>query len=195
LPLGKYTAGLNAGVLMLDTADATGSLTDPALLSIPYLRSNSVMSVETITNGGSGAVQQVNAPDGLVNVAVVDSNKYVLQIFSAQTVTPKGTNGLYGTNAAAFQTWTIENPDGATTNNRLRMTKSLPGLPDQQFTYLKTNINGAAGWQLTDGASLQTSLRWVLEDTSDPTLTNAFEVVQSGSTVLRKVQKTYDLVG
>ncbi|HWX19911.1 MAG TPA: RHS repeat-associated core domain-containing protein [Candidatus Binatia bacterium] len=192
LPLGQISAAQDGGVVMLDTQGATGSLSDPALLSVPYVRSNATAFIETITNGS--AIQQVNAPDGLVNVAVINQYKYLMQMFYAQNVTGKGTNGLYGTNAAAFVTWTIENPDGAVTNNRLRATESRPGAADRQFTYLKTNISGVTTWQLTDGASLQTSLSWEQQDTNNPTLTNAFEVTQSGSAVLKKVQKVYDLV-
>src|SRR5579859_594453 len=115
--LGAFSSRQNAGALALDAQATSASLSSPSALYAPYVRSNATVNVDVVTNG-SGVITQVNAPDGLINIAVVNAYQYQLQMFYNTNVTAK-TNGLYGTNAAAFDVWTITNPNGATNNNQL----------------------------------------------------------------------------
>lgn len=169
-------------------------MSQPALLSVPYQRSAAGVTVEVVTNPTTGAIEQVKTPQGLVNVAVADAYTYYLQTFYDTNVTPKS-GGLYGTNAAAFVTWTIQNPDAAASSNCLVVTESRPGLADRQFTYTYTNESGVAKWRLTDNGGLRTVMSWGAAGTGSPATTNIFTEIRSGSTTVSMAQKTYTLLG
>ena len=100
--LGRLSQDQDAGILKLDGALTTGSLSAPSALYVPYTRNGPNGMVEVITNG-SGVIQQVKVPQGLVNVAGSNQFLYQVQFFYNQNVGTK-TNGLYTTNATAFAT-------------------------------------------------------------------------------------------
>jgi len=175
-PLGPFSYRQDAGVLSLSARASATSFSSPAAL---YLSSGVTMwsnSVSVTTNGGgvivsnvtswpvlsanvvsnNGAIRQIKSPQGLVNVATISPNQYQLQMFYNSTVTPP-TGGLYGTNASAFDVWTI---DGSAGTNQLVVTESPAGGTNRSFTYIYTNIAGAGGWQLTDSGNLRTVLSW-----------------------------------
>ena len=128
--MGAFSSQQTAGILLLNAQATSASLSTPNALYVPYTRSNATLNVDVLTDA-NGVIAQVNAPEGLVNVAVINQYQYQLQMFYHNNVTAK-TNGFYGTNAPAFDTWTIQNPYGAANNSQLVLTESLTG---RQFTY------------------------------------------------------------
>jgi len=186
--LGIFSQSQCAGVLALDAYNASVPLYNPAALYVPYARSNASVNVDVVTNE-SGVVQQVKAPEGLINV-VVSANRYDLQMFDSSKVAGKNGN-RYETNGPAFAVWSVQNPDGGSATNRLTITQILTNSPAQQFTFTYTNDSGTSKLQLSDNNSLQTHVSWEAQDPNDGTLTNRFELTKAGNTVLRSVQKTY----
>jgi len=160
------------------------------MLQLPYYRSEANGVVDIVTNT-SGTIQQVKPLQGLINVAVSSDYEYCLQMFYETNVTSKS-GGLYGTNGPAFVTWTIVNPDGNTSCNRLQVTESRSGLPDRPFLFVYTNDNGTAKWVLTN--SINTVTAWHVQDQNDPTLTNYFWETRVGSTLLQKRELTYGYI-
>ena len=190
--LGIFSQPQSAGVLALDAYNASVPLYNPGALYVPYVRSNTSASVDVVTNA-SGAVQQVNAPQGLINVAVVSAYRYDLQMFDSSKVAGK-VGGVYVTNGPAFAVWSVQNPDGGSATNRLTVAQILTNSPAQQFTYTYTNDSGTIKCQLSDSNALQTVVSWEAQDPNDGTLTNHFELTKAGNTVLRSVEKTYQVI-
>jgi hypothetical protein len=99
LNLGLATSDRNAGWMWLQAQSPSSSLATPAPLAVPFERPG----VWVLTNG-SGAIQQVLCPQGLVNVATNGSYEYHLECFYAANVGSLDTNGFYTTNTAASRT-------------------------------------------------------------------------------------------
>ncbi|HEY5912156.1 MAG TPA: RHS repeat-associated core domain-containing protein [Verrucomicrobiae bacterium] len=193
-PLGALGYQVDAGAVVLDARVAGSELWNAAALSVPFAPVSSNRVVEVLTNS-AGTLLQVRSPQGLVNVV---SNAYSsqLQIFYSENVTAKGTNGLYGTNAAAFATWTIANPNGASATNQITVSLYRPGQNDTQYTYTWTNTSGTTQCHLTDSAGLRTVASWYTT-TQDPTygtLTNVIQQARAGASVLQSTEKGYALV-
>ena len=121
LNLGQSAIESSAGFLWLDADGPSTSLAQPSSLQLPI----SSVDVQVITNTG-GVISQVRAPQMLVNIYVVNAYQYQLQCFYATNITAF-TNGLYGTNAAAFDTWVVQNPDTNSAYNRLWITEQPAG--------------------------------------------------------------------
>lgn len=189
--LGPFSTRQNSGVLLLDAKTTSASLSTPDALYVPYYRSNAAFNVDVVTNG-SGVVEQINAPQGLVNVYVSNSYLYQLQMFYNSNVTIK-TGGFYGTNAAAFSVWTVANPNGATNSNVLTITETRSGVTNRQFTYTLTNTSGTNIWQLTDGGGIRTVSSWqaTVSDATYGTVTNCFQETDGGGNVVQMVEKSY----
>ena len=183
--LGAYSSSQDAGSIALNPDATSAAPWSPTALYAPFYRAG----VEVLTNQ-TGEILQVKAPQTLANVAVVTPYKYQLQFFHSDNIAGV-TNGLYGTNAPAFTTWTIENPDGASNTNRLFVTESKSGSADRQFSYVYTNDNGVTKQQMTDGASLQTVVAWEAQDPNDSSITNHFEETKSGNVTLQRRQTAY----
>jgi RHS repeat-associated protein len=184
--LGAFSLHQTAGILLLNAQATSASLSTPNALCVPYIRSNATLLVDVVTNN-DGVIAQVAAPEGLVNVAVVDAYQYQLQMFYSNNVTAK-TNGFYGTNAPAFDTWTIQNPNGSGNNNQLVVTESATG---NQFTYTYTTVNGVNQWQLTDGGGIRTIASWQAQDPVQSNVTNVFTQVLSGNQCVKMTQEGY----
>ncbi len=194
--LGGFAYQAGAGYLALNAQGTTACLSDPAALYVPYAKSGPNGTVDVVTNS-NGVILQVMAPQGLVYVVVSNAYSYQLQMFYSQNVTPKGTNGLYGTNGAAFATWTVSNPNGSASTNQLVLSLSRPGIADPQYTYTYTNVNGVNQWQLTDSGGLRTIASWQTQ-TPDPTygtVTNTFVQTLAGGSTVQMLQKTYASLG
>ena len=153
-------------------------------------RSNATLNVDVLTDA-NGVIAQVNAPEGLVNVAVINQYQYQLQMFYHNNVTAK-TNGFYGTNGPAFDTWTIQNPNGGANANQLVLTESLTG---RQFTYTYGNVSGVNQWQLADSGGIRTVCSWQTQDPVQSNVTNIFTQVLSGNNCVQMTQKGYIQLG
>src|SRR5258708_7822419 len=139
LNLGLASPQRNAGHLMLRASAPSTLLASPAAISNFFSRPN----VEVLRDG-SGAIKQVHTPQGLVNVSVKDAYEYHLECFYLTNVTAKS-GGFYGTNGSAFVTWVVQNPDGATTSNRLWITEQR-GSTTRQFQFSNNAVN--CRWEL-----------------------------------------------
>jgi RHS repeat-associated protein len=191
--LGSAAAGATAGVLQLRATSPSAALSLPATLTLPFRASVPTGTLDVVTNG-SGVIQQVKSPQVLVHVAVVNAYKYYLQVFNATNVTAK-TGGYYGTNAAAFVTYTVENPDTSTATNRLNITEARPGVASRTFSYVHTNESGVKKWLMTDNQNLRTVASWSAQDSLDGSRTNEVTEIRSGSTVVQRSEKSYGMLG
>ena len=190
--LGAFSYAQTAGTLMLNGSGMANSaaLSTPAVLSVPFVRTNTAANVTVMTNSTTGFIQQVNTPQGLVNVAVVNAYQYQLQMFySINVITNSGS--LYTTNGPAFLTWTIANPNGSTNANLLTLTENGNGVTNLQYTYAWTNITGTNQWVLTDSGSNRTAMSWAVANSTNSAITNLYSSVLSSNSIVKMVQKTY----
>jgi len=81
--LGPGAYGQTAGILMLKAAETTNSLASPSALSLPIPPTGTNVNYAVIYT--NGAVRQINAPQGLVNVQTI-TNGYALQMFYIHSV-------------------------------------------------------------------------------------------------------------
>ncbi|HEV2208262.1 MAG TPA: RHS repeat-associated core domain-containing protein [Verrucomicrobiae bacterium] len=178
---------LDAGYINLNSQTIAPTLATPNALQIPFNRPN----VNTVYN--SGVLQQVECPQGLVNIVVISGYEYHLDCYySTQFTPPLGGIGPYQINSGAtpFVTWDVQNPDGASAFNRLFITE-IRGSNQRQFQY--TFNSSTWQWNLTlpDG---QTSHSTSLTRGTDSTLTNYLRQVWSGSELVKQTQKLYKYV-
>lgn len=137
---GTSYIGGSAGYLQVkEDAPSTG-LGTPATLRYAFQRPD----VTVVTNG-NGNIQQVQSPDGYINVAINTSSSYSLQFFRYPTY-PFSTNSLYPTDGTPYKTVTLENVSGDT--NHFRVTDSNKGVLADY--YWLTN-----GWSMTTGGGLR----------------------------------------
>jgi YD repeat-containing protein len=185
--LGPQGYGETAGALQLNADTATASLSDPAALTVPYVYFSPAATVDVVTDS-NGVIQQVNAPQGLVNVVTNGiSNGYQLQMFYSSQVTTK-TSGLYGINGSPFETWLVQSPGG--NPNELVISDLTNG---QQFTYTSMDVGTNTAWELSDGGGLRSVLdwqfatNWTLEDGF--AATNYVEEIFSGTNMVAETQR------
>ena len=110
-PLGAGAYGQSAGYISLNAQYTTANLASPNALTLPMVPMGNTVNMTVVTNT-NGVLQQVNVPQGLVNIVLI-TNGYEMQMFTSNYVTGP-TNGLFGTNGSAFDTWTVTNPNGDT---------------------------------------------------------------------------------
>src|SRR5206468_12261939 len=101
----------SAGYFQIDQAYPSAELSTPALLKY-YTGGLTTNDVTVIRS--NGVVQQVFAPQISANVVSNSASQYQIDFYT-------NTN-LAG---APATTWTIENPDGASSSNRLSVTKTI----------------------------------------------------------------------
>ena len=193
LHLGAASCDQDAGYLSLYSELPSTNLSQPIALQPPFGRTNVIV----LTNS-SGEIKQVKTPQGLVNIAVKDAYEYYLQCFYDSSLARDGSgnyvldgNNFYTTNAAAYNIWTVKNPDGASQSNRLWITEQRDGTTRTfQYTFNSTNRR----WDLLQPDGLTTISTWRIPDANDSSITNCFTVVSNGVTTFRKTQKTYQYV-
>src|SRR5262249_15606995 len=160
----------DTSMLWLTAPTPTTTLSTPALLQMAWVQPN----VTVVTNL-DGSIQQVNAPQGMINVHSNSPYEYRLECFYATNVT--GTNAPYGTNGPAFATYTIQNPDGITNYNRLWITEhKSSGDYLYQYTYIATNLE----WDLLEPDGQTTVATW-WEPTTNIYVTNFYRRVAVGT--------------
>jgi RHS repeat-associated protein len=183
LNLGVASPLESAGILWLKADVPSTNLARPAALEIPFARTN----VEVIRN--QGVIRQIRAPQGLVNISTNGNFEYAIECFYDKDVTDK--SGLYyGTSATAFVTWTIQNPDAASSSNRLcvierRGATSLTNLYSYSADYR---------WDLTRPDGQTNSVWQVAADAGNSNLTNYYRQVRVGNQVISQEEKLYEYV-
>jgi hypothetical protein len=119
--LGRYAFGKSVGALSIHEKYPSNVICKPCCLGFLYPSGTNNTACEMITN--SAGIRQVKVPEGLANVVIDSAYKYSIGIYSPSVVsTNKDTNGLYTFSGAALATVTVENPDGSTATNKLRIT-------------------------------------------------------------------------
>ena len=187
LNLGAANARQYAGSLWLYAQTPSAALAQPVSLVGPV----SQPGVEVLTDI-NGVIQQVLSPEMLVNVAIVDDYQYLLQCFYAKDVGTLNDDGLYTTNAPAFTTWTVENPDGASATNRLWIIEER-NETNRNFEYTYTAQSNR--WDLLEPDGQTTISTWNIPNPTDSTITNQFRQVSYAGTVVQQSQKTIQYIG
>ena len=185
LNLGPASPSASAGFLWLKADAPSVALATPASLQLPYRWA----AEEVVTNLTTGVIEQILVPQGLVHVKTVSAYEYQVQCFYRTNVTAK-VGGYYGTNAPAFTTWVISNPDTNSAMNRLWITEQQGSNQRQQkYTYTASSLR----WDLLqpDGHTLST---WKVPDGSDDDVTNYFREISVGGTSLNKIQEVREYV-
>ena len=104
---------------------------------------------------------------------------------------PQNGAGLYTTNAPAYTTWTIQNPDGASSDNRLWITEQRDG-STRNFEYTYTAASNR--WDLLEPDGLTTISTWAVPSLTDATITNQFRQVSYGGAIVQQSQKEYQYI-
>jgi hypothetical protein len=178
--LGQDSPHRDSGFVWLRARSPSADLAKPETLQIPYTRSRGEVIYDK-----DAILRQIRVPQGLVHVGVVDDYKYTLQFFYLDDVGPE-INGLYTTNASAFVYWTVENPDGASANNRLWVTEDRAGTTRRfKYTYSASD----AKWDLVDDNNNRTLSSWEM---SSGVITNIFQEIKAAGLTVQKLQKAYD---
>lgn len=186
LTLGQATPHLSAGYLRIQAETPSTALSQPSSLTAPFPETNVVV----ITNL-SGVIQQILVPAGLVNVAVINNYEYELQCFYNTNVGSLGGNGLYTTNGPAFATWVIENPDGASADNRLWIIDERDGL-NRYFEYTYSTANNE--WDLLEPDGSTVVSTWQVANPTNSAITNIYRQTTYNGTVVQASQQIWKYV-
>lgn len=138
----------------------------------------------------NGHVKQVLGPQGLAYVTVTSAYQYQIDFYYTNNVGGQ-TNGFYQPTAPSYVTFTFQNPDGGSANNRLFITENRGGA-QRQFQTTFTAISNR--WDLLEPDSQTTVSTWQAAVTGNSSLTNYFRQVTSNGNTLRLNQKTYQYV-
>lgn len=190
LNLGAASIFDDAGIISLRADAPSPALSTPALLLLPYSRPG----VEALTNAG-GILQQIKTPSTLVNIVTNSQYKYSIQFFTTNSLSGYKTNGLYGTNAAAYVTWVMQNPDTSSATNRFWITEQRTGVSDRHFKYSYTNTATYEDrWDLLQPDGVTTISRWRQTNPTNSLMTNLFYQITSGGEVLKSISKVIESV-
>ena len=129
--------------MALQSQTNSPALATPAALQLPYIRSG----VERIPTTLTQALQQVKAPEGLLNVTLTDSG-YTLSVYD-RTQVGATSNGLYTLNldAIPFVTWTIVT-NGS--QDVLQLTENRDGR-ERLYSYAHSGGSSTETWILEPG--------------------------------------------
>ncbi|MFH1156382.1 MAG: hypothetical protein V1793_21450, partial [Pseudomonadota bacterium] len=117
--LGKTGKGLNAGDIFLHADTADPANTTPAALRV-YAPDPSTRALYQ-----DDVLRQIVAPEVFVNITPTDAYAYTLNFFRRSAMGTTLTDGLYNLveGAVPVAVWRVENPDGAGSWDRLRITR------------------------------------------------------------------------
>ena len=179
--LGAATGGGSAGLIGIFADQPSTALAQPASLSLPFPRPD----VAVLTNL-SGVVLQVKPPQGLLVVSNLSTYVYQLLVLdnNANNVTPS-TNGFYTYSGNPLVTWQVQNPDGASSSNRLKICELLSGQTNRVFQY---SYNSGGGWSLLQPDGVTTISNW--NTIAGMTNTMGWDTY-SGATLVNRKTKTY----
>jgi RHS repeat-associated protein len=186
LNLGKSTMDHDAGYLWLYADAPSTNLAQPISLQLPI----STPDVAMITNM-DGSIAQVLSAQGLFNVHAVNAYQYQIQCFYATNVTAMS-GGLYGTNAPAFDTWVVQNPDTNSAYNRLWITEQPAVGVSRQFQYTFNSANQE--WDLLEPDGQTTISTWKIPNPSDSTITNYYRQAGMNGNIANFNCKTYQYI-
>lgn len=153
--LGHTTAGQMAGQLMIRTnGPPSSSLATPQGLQVAL-----GAGVDVITT--NGVLRQMRTEEGLTDIVTNNYYSYEMRFYKSGEFTAVTSNGLFWPLVSPpITTITVENPDGASSTNRLRISETgLRGNKSSMYTW-----NAATQqWQLSSedtGRIESTSVQW-----------------------------------
>ncbi|PWU08174.1 MAG: hypothetical protein C5B50_30145, partial [Verrucomicrobia bacterium] len=113
--LGKGLFDRAGGQLYILQEIPTAQLATPATLQ--FAGNTNYFDVVTSSQG----IRQVKGAQSFVDVLATNAYFYSLNFYSLSNTGTKGTNGLYTFSNSPFVSWTILNPDGPASTNRLQV--------------------------------------------------------------------------
>jgi RHS repeat-associated protein len=182
--LGKDGYDNNAGRLYIYSDFPSSTLPQPAGLQIYPGPTTQII------HDGSGALRQVLTSQVLADIVTSNQYCYVINFYSAGNFSSSPVNGLYAQTGLPFNTLTVQNPDGSTDDNRLRVNES-GSLGNHQYDYVWSA--SAQQWTLTTGGGLRTETRTKNWDPTGTFLTETNVVLNSDGSVAFKQIETYEL--
>ncbi len=150
LSLGRGSAGISAGSLLLDAAAISAALYTPSSLVAAVADS---IAVEVVRDT-SGVLRQVKAPQTFADVVVLDVSSYEVRFYSPSGVGAQDpTTKIYAVSGTPIASYRFENPDAAQSlANRLRITETR-GTTSKIIEYLQDVPTGL--WSLSLGGGLR----------------------------------------
>lgn len=158
---GNTFFGESAGYFRIDQSYPSTALSTPAVLKY---YSGSLTSSDVNVVRQNGFVQQVYAPQ--ISANVVSNSPYQYQILFYTNNTLTGT---------PESTWTFQNPDGATSSNRLTVTKVIDGTTSEYDYAWNSALNG---WSLTSENGGKVESRY---DTTNGAIRTEVHLIYDGS--------------
>lgn len=188
LPLGHDSPWEDAGIIRMKANTPSASLATPDVLTLPYFNPNT----QTAFYPASGAMQQVRSAQGLVTIQTDGSYKYHMRVYDNDNFDHgPGTSIPYSTTAnGEFVKWTVENPGGASSNTSLWITETRGSLV-RTNKYSYENDAGTMKWVLSDNAGVRTTKSW---ETVNGTQTTKVREVWKGTTLLERLEQTFDVI-
>ncbi|NUQ48234.1 MAG: RHS repeat protein, partial [Phycisphaerae bacterium] len=182
--MGKAADGESAGLIWLHAALPGAALATPAGLTFNVHRDD-----VTVILDEQDALRQILAPEALADIVVEDDYAYRIDFYTAADA-GELVNGLYEPTGDPFVTWLIENPDGASANNRLVITRMVESVAQLIFTYTYSAGNGS--WTLTTSDGTNTlrkeTVQWVDNE-------RRYVVVDGNEQEVQRIHETHTTYG
>lgn len=145
IKLGRAGVNGSAGEVHIKANQPSMDLYSAKSLAYNYISTN-----VHVMRDASNVLQQIWAPQVMLNVVSNSTLKYTLDLYQPTNISGFS-NGLYLVSGTPFAVFTVENPDGTGgTSNRVRITESRDG-NTRIADYAVTNGN----WHLTTGNGLK----------------------------------------
>jgi|GEM_PF-6275801 len=182
--LGMLDDQTDAGFLSLD-ADAPS----PDLTKAQSLKYN--FNYPGVTRyPTSGTLQQVKSPQVLARIVDTSTTDYsfTIEYFHSGDFNAAG-NGPWNPNpgASPFVVWTVRNPGSNTKVVEITSTAGQTGT----FTY--DDSSTPYKWSLTETGNLRTTVAW--EETVGTDMVDKIHEVRSGTTLLERTKRRYQIIG
>ena len=181
--LGNLSDGRSAGSLAIREKQLTAtSYTPDALVYTPPGHTDEV----DVTQNVNGNHRQIKVPESLADILVMSATEYEIRFYKAADVGSKDGSGLYSLTGSPYVTYTITNPNPATTTS-LRISKSENGGPADVSEYTWDPVIDSWTLSRSNGARIETKV------VSYPTETSRTETftVREGAQVISRVATTY----
>ena len=184
LGVGELSNGEPAGTVVLSQDDIDSAAYTPAALHY----SENYEEVDVVLN--NGALRQVFAPEGLLDIVTINASKYDIKVYDWSQVGAKA-NGLYTTTGSPMRTYTIDNP-GDDGGKRIRIRKAVGTLTYETVAKQEADDDWEVkDWHKTPG----NPVRIVFRDYQSAT-TSAIKVTKYNDTgIITQTDHTYTAGG
>ncbi len=184
LGVGSLSNGEPAGTIVLSQDDIDAAAYTPAALH--YNESYDEVGVVY----SNGALRQVFAPEGLLDIVTVNASKYDIKVYGGSQVGKK-TNGLYTTTGSPSRAYTIDNP-GMDGGERIRIKKNVGTITYETVAKQESDDDWEVrDWHKTPGSPV----RIIFRDYKSAT-TSTIKVTQYDDTgIITQTDYTYTAGG